>query len=337
MTLLTLGITAFTVQLENAAVSATRKKQEIIKEALSAYLARNKRLPCPDITTAVGNVPGRGDDNRATAEELTTACSSAIGVVPYIDLGLPRDAAFDGWENYYTYRVTTDADPTLDWTRSTNFAAGKPGKLRVDERNPATNATLTRVTNPATENAVVVLVSHGRNGLGATTILGTPNLPPIALTDEAENADGTTNFDYIRREQTDIAVPTYGAYDDIVTYMKASDLIAPLVKDGSLRTPEGETAYVMTKVVSSIIGASMVAPPVVPATYTMERDGWGTLLAYTPSVGAITTTSSGPAFTVSSYGPDRQTGGAFVADDVLTTVTASELKTLYAKAGITVP
>ena len=257
MTLLTLGITAFTVQLENAAVSATRKKQEIIKEALSAYLARNKRLPCPDITTAVVNVPGRGDDNRTTAEDLTTACSSDIGVVPYIDLGLPRDAAFDGWENYYTYRVTTDADPTLDWTRSTNFAAGKPGKLRVDERNPATNATLTRLTNPATENAVVVLVSHGRNGLGATTILGTPNLPPIALTDEAENADGTTNFDYIRREQTDIAVPTYGAYDDIVTYMKASDLIAPLVKDGSLRTPEGETTQNMTDVVNRIIGNSM--------------------------------------------------------------------------------
>ena len=156
MTLLTLGITAFSVQMENTAVSVTKKKQDIIKDALSAYLGKYKRLPCPDVLDAVPNVVGRGDDNRTTPEDVTTPCSKDFGVIPYVDLGLPRDVALDGWENYFTYRVTTDANASLDWTRSPPFAVGKPGKLVVSERNPATSAALVRLTDPTTENAVVV-------------------------------------------------------------------------------------------------------------------------------------------------------------------------------------
>ena len=337
MTLLTLGITAITVQMENTALSVTRKKQDTIKDALSAYLGKYKRLPCPDILDAVGNIVGRGDDNRATAEDVATQCSKDFGVVPYIDLGLPRDIALDGWENYFTYRVTTDATTALDWTRSGSFAVAKPGKLVVSERSPATSAVLVPLTNPVTENAVVVLVSHGKNGLGAWTVQGTRNVLPdaVANSDERENADDATNLLFIRREITGIAVPTYGPYDDIVAFMKASDLVAPFAKDGTLKTPEAETVQAMTTAINAIIGASSATGGALPdpALYTMPVDGWGRPLVYTRVTSPILlSTVAADAFKVTSYGPDGALGGT---DDVTSTITVDVLRGLYVRAGVT--
>jgi type II secretory pathway pseudopilin PulG len=333
MTMLTMGITAFSVQRENAAVSITKKRQDLIQDALSAYLGKYRRLPCPDVLDASLNVVGRGDDNRATPDDVTTQCSKDFGVVPYIDLGLTHESVLDGWENYITYRVTTDVLPTLDWTRSTNFAAGKPGKLIVSLRSPATSPTPLTLTG--TENAVVVLVSHGKNGLGAWTIQGTLNIAAATNTDEAENSDADTNFVFIRREQTDLNIATYGAYDDLVSYAKASDLIAPLIKDGSLRSPEGETTRVMDDIVNRIIGNSMITHALPdPSTYPMPNDGWGMPLIYARilAVPLVAGTPTGTAFTVRSYGPNRVLDAS--GDDVITTRDADDLKTLYAKAGI---
>lgn len=335
--LLTMGVSALNVQSENIAFSATKNRQQIISEALSGYFAKNGRLPCPDILGAAGNVIGRGDDNRATPEDPTTVCIADTGVLPYIDLGLPRDGVLDGWENYFTYRVTTGATVPLDWTRSSPAVIpGKPGKLIVKERNPATNAVLTLVSAMPPANAVYVLVSHGKNGLGATTSQGTVNIAPVAGTDEALNIAGLTADGFIRREVTTTNVPGFGAYDDVVHIGSADKLIAPLVKDGSVRSAEGATQKALSDMADVVIGQAIGSATLPAAVVAAGTDGWGNSIVYVRSYTSQikASTSVAPAFSLTSFGPDGVLGGA---DNVVMTVTTDTLKTIFAKAGTLPP
>lgn len=332
---LTMGVAAFSAAMANAAHSATTKRQEIIKDALASYVSKYRRLPCPDLPGASGNVPGTGDDNRTTPGNAATVCAAAVGVVPYIDIGLPRESVLDGWDNFFTYAVTTDGNPKLDWTRSINFIPGKLGNLTVQRRDPATSSTTTNVTAP--ENAAFVLISHGPNGLGAWSSQGTANVAPLSGSDEATNTSGGTNF--IQREPSTNTALVYGAFDDQVTFMKPSELIAGLVKDGSIRTAEGETRKVLGDLQEAIIGNS-IASATLPASYTMLDDGWGTQLIYTrqfsSQIKASTSPGTATAFTIRSAGANRidDTG---LNDDVVYAVSIDTLKAVYARAGTLLP
>jgi prepilin-type N-terminal cleavage/methylation domain-containing protein len=243
--LLTIGIAALTALATNQAITETRKKQDTIRDALIAYLGRNGRLPCPDIP--VLNVPpdGRGDDNRLTANDVTTLCGAggvapivASGVVPFAELGLAREIALDGWSNYMTYQVTNMIPPTnRSWTISfspatpNGFQVGSPGNMIVTERTfpGGVSATANLITA-----APVVLISHGLNGSGATTLQGTVNIPPPGGTDEANNLDGDGTV--IRRQSTETVIPVFGAFDDIVTFYSVADLTTPLTQSGTLKS-----------------------------------------------------------------------------------------------------
>lgn len=331
--MLTMGISAFTAAMENAAHSATSKRLELIKESLSAYLARNRRLPCPDLPGAAGNLAGSGDDNRTTPGDLNTTCSAAVGVVPYSDLGLSRDAVIDGWDNFISYAVTASATATSDWTRSGSFYPGKLGNLTVALRDPATSATTTLLTGA--ENAVLVLVSHGPNGFGAWTIQGTQNAAPVAGSDEATNASGGTAF--IQREPTTNTALVAGAFDDKVAFMKASELVAPLIRDGAVRSSEGETRKVLADTSDALIGAS-IATATLPISYTMPMDGWGVPLIYNRLVSSqiTTVTANTTAFTIHSAGPNR-TNDSGTGDDVVFSVSVDNLKSVFARSGTLVP
>lgn len=50
---MTMGLKTVTANLDNAAYSETKSKQERIKIALIGYLRTNGRLPCPDNSGAV--------------------------------------------------------------------------------------------------------------------------------------------------------------------------------------------------------------------------------------------------------------------------------------------
>jgi len=159
--LMTLGIRVLNAQLENASLSDTRKKQDAIKDALAAYLGKNKRLPCPYVF-GVSIPVGQGDSQRTPTAAPPSDCNSDVGIVPFLDLGLSRDFALDGWENFFTYRVTRP------WTITTaaTFAPGTRGAIPVSQgiTGSRTNALPTGDTG-----AVAVIVSHGKNGLGALT------------------------------------------------------------------------------------------------------------------------------------------------------------------------
>ncbi len=77
-----------------------------------------------------------------------------FGIVPYVTLGLPREAVQDGWGNFFSYRISNTAGANTDGTITANFNAGNTGLLTVN----------TRVAGAVTlvaSGVVAVVVSHG--------------------------------------------------------------------------------------------------------------------------------------------------------------------------------
>lgn len=276
--MLTLGIAALNSQLSQFAVSATKKKQEIVRDALVGYLRQNKRLPCPDLSTPPN---GSGDDDRQTPGNVATACNGDTGVLPYADLGLSREIALDGWENYQTYKVTTP-----NWTVTANFAQGNTGTFRIIDRDTAGTTTVTA------SNVVAILISHGLNGLGASTVQGTFNVSSAAGTDEANNATWIGISDVYKRAYSEMPIGAAGSFDDVVALMTRNDLINPLIQDGSLRSPEGELNRVKSDVYS-FVASKVLASGTIPDATAIGNAGlalqgpWGGLVSYTPGCGSV--------------------------------------------------
>jgi prepilin-type N-terminal cleavage/methylation domain-containing protein len=252
---LTMGIGAWTANLENQAHAATAQRQAAIKEALIGSLRRNSRLPCPD--TDVGAPDG--NENRTPTNDPTNPCFARFGVLPYVTLGLARDAVRDGWGNFLSYHVsntpstTTTTPPNLnaDWTLTANFFPGNTGTITVNDRNGAT-------VNAIATNVVAVIVSHGRNGFGAYTIGGTRNTLPAAGTDELDNTNGTADTTYFRRDATISDAATGGAFDDQVMFLTAADLLDPLIRDGTIKPANPATVQeLLQKQKQVLIGYSI--------------------------------------------------------------------------------
>ncbi len=254
---LTMGLAAFRASQDAQAVSTTLAKQNALKDALIGYLRRNGRLPCADIDFSSPD----GIENRSTAGDPTTACATTpsnarFGLVPYNTLGLARDAAVDGWGNFFGYQVSNSVSSDAfnpgtpsyntpipgyyrDWTLTANFRTGNTGEITVNDRD-ATGTVIAAATN-----VVVVIVSYGPNGYGAHTISGTVNSAPPGA-DELQNTDGDTVY-FARTATTDDTV-TGGAFDDRVMFLKAEDLLNPLFKDGSLKPPAAQLSDTFQKI-----------------------------------------------------------------------------------------
>lgn len=289
---LTLGVGMLKAQMDNAATSTTQKKQETIKNALVAYLRTNWRLPCPDTKFVAGfdgiETPVGGG-----------ACTLAnFGVLPYATLLLPREMAMDGWGNYMSYSVSGPA-----WTTTTTFNPNGVGALTVNTHPPVVALTLT-------SNAVAVIISHGKNGSGAYTLsTGSRNSMPITL-DELANT--TVAGPYFKREYTDSPAAPGGAFDDIVTFIQADDLLTPLRNDGSLKAESDKLSAIINTIVAQSFATckvplafgpvvGQVYSPTVTITYT---------LPYAPAISLATTPTNTVLFrlTVGTIPNDIQLG-----------------------------
>ena len=250
--MMTAGLVALNVLQRNQASSSTTQRQVTIRDALIDYLRKNSRLPCPDTNFTVLD----GIENRTTAGNPATACSAVFGIVPYATLGLSRDAAQDGWGNFFSYHISNTAGANTDWTITANFNAGNTGLLTVNTRVAGT-ATL------VASAVVAVVVSHGPNGFGGYTVGGTRNtMPSPTTTDESSNAraNAVSLVTYYQRDLTTDDAATGGAIDDIVLFITADDLLRPLFKDGSLLSPAAHVSAEMQKIKLALIGYAMSTP-----------------------------------------------------------------------------
>lgn len=231
---MTMGLKMITATLQNTAITETKSKQERIKMALIGYLRTNGRLPCPD-----GDATPDGNE----AATCNANAAQGYGVVPWITLGLSRDDVLDGWRNYFTYRVANrrPAAVVKDWTTTTNTTSFDIGQLTapsaaltIQELNAAGAALVATTTQ-----AVAVILSHGRNGLGAETVKGNnvTNPPAANAGERTNNTAGTAIF--VKRPITDSSTAFNGPFDDILTFMSPQDLLQPLINEGTLKACYG--------------------------------------------------------------------------------------------------
>ncbi|MEQ1661251.1 MAG: prepilin-type N-terminal cleavage/methylation domain-containing protein [Thiobacillus sp.] len=135
---------------------------------------RRYYLPCPD-TNGDGIEETRAPEN----------CPQSHGNLPWVTLGT---AAQDAWGNRLHYSVTDSFS-----NRSSGFRSSDPGTNQVCD-----SATGGCASGNLASNVPVVVMSHGANGWGATSIHGTTLAAP-AGTDELENAPTDADQRYVSR------------------------------------------------------------------------------------------------------------------------------------------
>ena len=330
--LATMGLSALNVQQANAAVSATKKNQDTIKDALTGYLGRKKRLPCPAVDTS----GGLDSTTRNGVPPLN--CKTYFGLVPYLELGLPRSVALDGWEHFISYAVSptwvttyNSAIPPIPGGNTTNtsvnaFNVGNVGTITVNTRIPASLNPPTVIANGASPygqsppGAVIALISNGLNGAGAYTAKGTQQTAPSG-SDETANAIAQTPLPLaglslstlFQREFTDQDAG-YGTFDDVVLWLSPNDLLTPLIKDGSMKSADAQwvqqIADIQNYIVPQLITNALKPIPVCTANIALppwyKFDAWGNSISISPQ----TFSASGPSMytlTITSPNPSSPT------------------------------
>jgi prepilin-type N-terminal cleavage/methylation domain-containing protein len=207
--LLGMLIVPLNAQIDQQRINDTQKHLNLLSEAIVGFAVAHGRLPCPANPTIANTTAGAGLESRTG-----TACTAALngqGAIPWVTLGVPEA---DAWGHRVTYRVTVALadDPTGGLQASFTLATtvGNTGDITVTSGGAAPVNLIA--------NAAVVLVSHGKNGLGAYRMDGTQVAG--ASGDELENADIDAAF------VSKIAEP---AFDDIVAWISPNVLKSRMV------------------------------------------------------------------------------------------------------------
>lgn len=168
-----------------AQAEATNANLRSLMTATAAYVQANGCLPCPANPATTGSNFGRvGLSASSTA---CGSCAEAEGIAPFVSLGLPASIAHDGWGHWISMRV----DPALTTLQTTSgtsvFVPPFAACTSTDVGNGVCTAaelglsakgfcrsglaTSNRITvaTPAgaSQQAAVLLVSHGRDGYGS--------------------------------------------------------------------------------------------------------------------------------------------------------------------------
>jgi type II secretory pathway pseudopilin PulG len=206
-------------QVDQRRVTDTEKQLEAIKEALIGFAVANRYLPCPAVSSANG-----------VEDRTGTACTGGkrVGFLPWVTLGVQGN---DSWGNRYRYSVTPA------------FTVSDPNNLfALDQVTDATWITIQgrdstgAVINLTAANSVpVALLSHGKNGYGATSESGVARALPgtwANTLDEYNNANNSTTF--WSRARTENTAATGGEFDDVVVWISPSILFSRMVAAGRL-------------------------------------------------------------------------------------------------------
>lgn len=271
--LMTFGIGAMNAQLLSAHYAESKKHQAVIKDALTAYLGVNKRLPCPDVPNTTN---GASDNSQVTGLEdriggvAAGACSGTIGVVPYATLGLGREVALDGWGNFMSYSVATGGTPCpgtgTDWSLSACFGAAKTSPYQLFEGTVGAPVL-------AASNLIAVIISHGPNGFAAWTLQGSRSVLPVGC-EEAHNAiagvPGCTLVanQFYKGERTNV--------DDVVAYLTRDEAINELVKQGTIKSADAQATDDAAQLRSVWMDALLTnCAASAPAAISSMFDAWG--------------------------------------------------------------
>ena len=238
----------FEVQMEARYRRETLDMMNDAADALYGYALTNRRLPCRD--SDGDGLPNPPYDSTIKAN---ATCTPDNGFLPWSKLGVSQG---DAWGNRFTYQVV---NPTYTWPAQDTACNGDitfefdlcaQGDLTIVSRgdDPSTAGTTEGKyeLDPwiIEENVVAVIVSHGKNGFGATSVDGVARpAVPASHDDEQENADDGADKEYFRRtysrgeaeceDDDDEAVPLC-EFDDMVVHLSRTILNSRMVAAGQL-------------------------------------------------------------------------------------------------------
>ena len=198
-------VTPLTVQLEQRKVADTQQALNEAKEALTGYALRYGYLPCPAVSAVSGLADRRGA--RCSGERRA-------GFLPWATLGLRQS---DSWNNLFRYSVT----PAFSDSER-QFTLGTPRDISIVTRN---GGALLQAT--ALNDIPAMIMSHGKNGFGATGVQGQRQAVPFSSNvDERNNASNATTF--ISRAASGSQQPG-GEFDDLVVWLSPNILFNRMV------------------------------------------------------------------------------------------------------------
>jgi prepilin-type N-terminal cleavage/methylation domain-containing protein len=225
-------------QIESQERQQTIDTMNDIMESLYGFAVINGRLPCPDTD---GDGVSNGGPGLCTNP-------NGDGWLPWQTLSLTFQS--DVWGNRFKYHVTTPGFTTIDDGICGDGTGGTNNDLDLCELGDITIRS--RGDDTSTGGVVeskfqyntatfvpAVVVSHGRNALGATSAVGAVLTATTAGTDEAENDDADTDaIFYSRTFSEGGAGCTDDAdennvlcqFDDIVMWISPSILMNRMVK-----------------------------------------------------------------------------------------------------------
>ena len=203
-------------QVDQRQYAETEKQLDQIKDALIGFALANGYMPCPAISSANGV-----EDRTAN----TCTGGKRAGFLPWVTLGV---RSVDSWGNLYRYSIA----PNFVNSLATNlFTLTSTRDILIQTRTAAGVA-----VNLSNVNEIpVVVLSHGKNGFGATSELGIARATPATWNntlDEFDNANDSTTF--WSRTRTENAAATGGLFDDIVVWIPPSILFSRMVAAGKL-------------------------------------------------------------------------------------------------------
>jgi prepilin-type N-terminal cleavage/methylation domain-containing protein len=197
--LLSIMVIPLSTQVDQQRFADTERQLNAVREALLGFAIANGRLPCPANPGIASGTANAGMENKPG-----TGCAAADGVVPWATLGVPE---LDAWGWRLTYRVT----PTF----ADDAAAGMQASFLITD---AGNIVVTDGSVNIANGVPAVLVSHGKNGLGAFRSDGTQ--VSGAAGNELENANNTVTF------VSQVPAPSF---DDLVVWVSPNILKSRLV------------------------------------------------------------------------------------------------------------
>lgn len=240
--LMTSVLPSLTSARQTAQTLTAENNLKTIMNAVAAYVQANGCLPCPSTVTAVRNGFGRvrGDTNNAACG----VCANGLGVPPFVSLGLPASSAHDGWGHWISMHVDTSLTvnfgvvPPMAACTAADVTSGQCTTVGASQkglcRSGLSTANRLTVTNLAgsSQQAAVVLVSHGRVGAGSFIAggRGSEDNAQMELPAVACSAGGGFERCNADRDRSYIVAPVVegGAdpFDDVLMYLDRNALVA---------------------------------------------------------------------------------------------------------------
>lgn len=209
-----LSFPLLTSYCKQKSLQVTQKHQIQIAQALSAYVAANRRLPCPC------------DDPQSGIEKEN--CD--VGLVPFKTIGLSEKIAKDGNHNWFTYLVhpglTSNTLQGLSYSNTaiypkSNHFCEVPQGSNFLKGSDGLNSPLVPNDNPtqAWHNFIAfALISHGVKGGGAISHLGKNRLA-VNSCDVDKNINANDQLVFVDKPYSP------NSFDDIVFWCSRNDLM----------------------------------------------------------------------------------------------------------------